>query len=251
MIDLFLDRYVPHQILTTNVAYDPTRESKLSTKLSGKWGHPCGISVDKLEFANDGKVTTETSLITSAEGLKLEFKANDSDKGDLGFIYKHKNVTVTGEFDTLNCSKANGSISLKHGRFAAGAIADIKIAKTSISSTAFTLGGSYERPNAIFAGVRASKNMSEYSGIVTFVANPNTVLAGNILYATKSKSTTGALASVYKFDADTSFKLKAASTGTLNASVKRQLDKKFVVIGSAEIPSSFSGFKFGVNATLG
>ena len=196
-------------------------------------------------------MTTETSLITTADGLKFEFKANDSDKGDLGFIYKHKHVTVTGEIDTLACSKANGSISLKHGRFAAGAIADIKIAKSSINSSAFIVGGSFEIPNAVFAGARASKNLSEFSGIVTFVANPNTVLAGNILYATKSKTTTGALACVYKFDADTSYKLKAASTGTLNASVKRQLDKKFVVIGSAEIPSSHSGFKFGVNATLG
>lgn len=196
-------------------------------------------------------MTTETSLITTADGLKLEFKANDSDKGDLGFIYKHKNVTVTGELDTLACSKANGSISLKHGRFAAGAIADIKIAKSSISSTACMVGGSFEIPNAVFAGARASKNLSEFSGIVTFVANPNCVLAGNILYATKSKTTTGALAAVYKFDADTSYKLKVASTGTLNASFKRQLDKKFVVIGSAEVPSSHSGFKFGVNATLG
>ena len=233
------------------MAYDPTKESKLSTKLSGKWGHPCGLTVDKLEFANDGKVTTETSLITTANGLKLEFKANDCDKGDLGFIYKHKNATITGEFDTLACSKANGSISLRHGRFAAGAIADIKIAKSSVSSAAYTLGGSFEMPNAVFAGVRISKNLSEYSGIVTFVANPNSTLAGNILYSTKSKTTTGALATLYKLDADTTFKLKAASTGTLNASVKRQLDKKFVVIGSAEVPSSFSGLKFGVNATLG
>ena len=98
--------------------------------MSGKWGHPCGFAVDKLEFANDGKVSTETSLLTTATGLKLEFKANDSDKGDLGFIYKNKYATVTGELDTLAFSKAMLSITTGHGRYSAGAIANVKIAKS-------------------------------------------------------------------------------------------------------------------------
>lgn len=237
--------------MTTNVAYDPSKESKLSTKLSGKWGHPCGFAVDKLEFANDGKMNTETSLISNVPGLKLEFKANDSDKGDLGFIYKHKHVTVTGEVDTLAFSKATGSLSFAHGRYSAGAIADLKIAKSAVSSTTVTYGASFEIPKSLFAGVRASKNLSEYSGIVTYVANPSVTLAGNILYVAKSKSATGTLATVYKYNPNTSLKLKATSNGTINASVKQQLEKKFVVVGSAEVPSSMNGLKFGVNATLG
>lgn len=237
--------------MTTNVAYDPSKESKLSTKLSGKWGHPRGFTVDKLEFANDGKVVTETSLLTSASGLKLEFKANDSDKGDLGFIYKTQHATITGELDTLALSKATGSVTVGHGRFSAGAIADIKLAQASVSSTTVTCGLSFEIPKSLFAGVRASKNLSEYSGIVTYVAKPNLTIAGNALYVSKSNAFSGVLATVYKHDADTTFKLKAATSGTVNASIKKQLEKKFAVVGSAEIPSSMSGLKFGVNATLG
>lgn len=219
--------------------------------MSGKWGHPCGFAVDKLEFANDGKVSTETSLLTTATGLKLEFKANDSDKGDLGFIYKNKYATVTGELDTLAFSKAMLSITTGHGRYSAGAIANVKIAKSTISSTNVDCGASFEIPKSVFAGVRASKNLSEYSGIVSYVAAPDVTLAGNVLYVTKTKAATAVLASVYKFSPDTTFKVKAASIGTLNVSVKKQLEKKFVVVGSAEVPSSLTGVKFGVNATLG
>ena len=218
--------------------------------MAGKWGHSCGFAVDKLEFANDGKVTTETSL-AAAKGLKLEFKANDSDKGDLGFIYKHKNASVTCEVDTLSFSKVNASVSLGYNQFSAGAIADVKIAKAAITSTNIMYGASYEIPKSLFAGVRASKNLKEYSGIVTYIAAPNVTLAGNALYATESKKASAVIAAIYKHDATTTFKLKAASSGTLNASLKKQLEKKFVVIGSAEVPSSFSGLKFGVNATLG
>lgn len=233
------------------MAYDPTKESKLSTKMSGKWGHPCGFAVDKLEFANDGKVATETSLVTTAPGLKLEFKANDSDKGDLGFIYKNKYATITAEVDTLAFSKAMASVVVGHGRFSAGAVANLKIEKASVKNTTVDCGASFEIPKSLFAGVKASKNLSEYSGIVTYVAAPNVTMAGNVLFVTKTKAATGVLATVYKINPDTTFKLKAASTGTLNASIKKQLEKKFVVVGSAEVPSSFSGAKFGVNATLG
>jgi Eukaryotic porin len=185
----------------------------------------------------------------AAPGLKLDFKGNDSDKGDLSFTYKHSLATVTGEVDALAFSKANASISTGHGPFSAGAAVDLSIAKSSISGTNLSAGAGYTISGSLFTGIRAKNNFSDYSGIATFVAAPNVTLAGKVDLT--SKGTSGVLAAVYKCNPSTTIKVKANNGGLINASVKQQVDKKFVVVGTAEVPSTFKGIKFGVNATLG
>jgi Eukaryotic porin len=239
------------QILTTNVAYNPAKEAKLNTKLSVKCSHPSGFTLEKFEVANDGNVSTETSLVGFAPNLKFEFKGNDSDKGDFSVTYKHAAATVTAEVDTISFSKAKASVVVGHGAFTAGANADLEIAKMAISSSAFTLGAGYTVPKSIFAGVRVSKGFNEYSGNFHYVAAPNVTLAGTAAYSLKTKNASCVLATIYKCNDTTLLKLKASSNGVVNASVKQQFPKKFVAVGSMEIPSSLNGIKFGVNATLG
>lgn len=236
-------------MITTNIGYDPSKETKLNTKVSTKWGHSSGFTLEKLELANDGKVTTETSLVGAAPGLKLEFKGNDSDKGDLGFTYKHAAATITGEVDALSFSKATGSICAGSGPFSAGASADMAISKASVSSTTLAVGVGYTVPKSLFVSLRSTKNLSEYAGAFSFVAAPNVTLAGKVAY--NPKATSGILAAVYKCNPLTTIKVKAGSCGTVYGSVKQQLDKKFAVVGSAEVPSTLTNVKFGINATLG
>lgn len=241
-------------VLTTTVAYDPSKETKLSTKLSAKFAHPTGFTLEKLEMANDGSVTTETSLVNTTPGLKFEFKGNDSEsnsKGDLSFIYKHKVATLTGEIDAMSFSKVNGSVSAGYGSFLAGANADLKIANSSISSSTFAVGASYEIPKSLFASVLASKNLSEFSGMCRYSATPLVTMAANVRYSTKVNAPTGVLAGIYKCNDTTTMKVKVSSEGVANLSVKQILDKKFVVVGSAALPSSLKSVAFGVNATLG
>ena len=233
------------------MAYNPTKDAKLNTKLAVKWGHPSGFTLEKFEVANDGNVSTETSLVGFATGLKFEFKGNDSDKGDFSVVYKHGNATVTGEVDTINFSKASASVTSGHGPFTGGANLDLKIAKLAVSSTTVHMAVGYTVPKSIFAGLRVSKNFSHYNGIFHYVAAPNVILAGNVSHCTKSSTTTAVLGTVYKCNDTTTLKLKAASTGIVNASVRQQFPDKFVAVGSMEIPSSLTGIKFGVNAVLG
>lgn len=207
--------------------------------------------MEKFEVANDGNVSTETSLVGFATGLKFEFKGNDSDKGDFSVTYKHKSATLTGEIDTINFSKASASVTTGVGAFSAGASADLKIAQMAVNSSTFGVGVSYTVPKSIFAGLRVSKNFNEYNGTFHYVASPNVTLAGNALYSPKAKTGTCVLATIYKCNETTTLKLKASSTGTVNASVKQAFPKKFVAVGSMEVPSTLNGIKFGVNATLG
>ena len=239
------------QIITTNVAYNPAKEAKLNTKLSVKCGHPSGFTLEKFEVANDGNVTTETSLIGFAPGLKFEFKGNDSDKGDFSVTYKHAAATVTGEVDTINFSKASASLTAGSGAFTAGGSIDLKLAKMSVASSAFGLGLGYTVPKSIFAGLRVSNGFNLYSGVFHYVAAPAVTIAGNALYNAQASTGSCVLAAIYKCNDTTTMKIKASSTGLVNASVKQLFDKKFVTVGSVEIPSSLNGIKFGVNATLG
>lgn len=93
------------------------KDNKLVPKIAVKYAGPNGFTIDKLEAASDSKLTVETSLTGLTQGLKLEFKGNESDKGDLSFTYNLPAVTLTGEFDATKFSSAKASISGGHGPF--------------------------------------------------------------------------------------------------------------------------------------
>lgn len=216
-----------------------------------KYGHSSGFTVDKLEISPKGKVATETSLVGAAPGLKLEFKGNDTDKGDLGFTYSPSPVaTFTGEVDLINFAKATGSVSVVKAPFVGGADVEGVFGKQGYESAKFGVGAGYSVPN-LFAGIRSTNSFSGFSGIVSYALNKELTLVGKVS-STAGKSPTSIIGGLYKYGPATTLKFKAASSGVINASVKQTFEKKFTVVGSVEIPSGFqTGYKFGVNATLG
>jgi len=239
-------------VITTNTTFDE-KEKKLEAKISTKYAHSSGFTVEKLEISPKGKVTTETSLVNAAPGLKLEFKGNDSDKGDLSFTYSPNPVaTITGEVDALNFAKANASLSVVQGPVVAGGSVDAAFGKQGLESTKFGLGLGYSIPNSLFAGFRANNSFTDFSGVFSYALKDLTLI-GKVCHsgAGKEAGIKSVVAGVYQYRPETTLKVKAASTGDINASIKQQFEKKFAVVGSVEIPRGFTGYKFGVNATLG
>jgi len=234
--------------VTTNTTYNP-KDNKLAVKLTGKYPHSSGFTVEKLEISPDGKVVTETSLKGAAPGLVLEFKANDSDKGDLSAIYSIPSATFTGEIDALSFSKASASVNSVHGPYSAGGAVNLSIAKKSITSSLFDFGVGFTVPKSAFVGLRLANNFKDVKGNFSFVAYPNLTLLGLVNYSSKKVSST--FGASYKCNKDTTIKVKAASSGVINASVKQDFEKKFSVVGSVEIGSGLKSAKFGVNAVLG
>jgi hypothetical protein len=222
----------------------------LTPKLSVKWPHPSGFTLEKFESDSEGKLTVETSLANAAPGLKLEFKGNDSNKSDLSFTYTAPTATVTGEFDLLNFSSIKTSVNSGSGPVSVGADAKVSLANSAIKSYCLGFGLGFTVPKVFFIAGRAENNFSTYSALFTYSALKDVTLAGKISY---EKSSLGAiLASVYKCNANTSIKVKANTVGgVFSASVKQLLPGKFTVIGSAEIPAQLNSAKFGLNATLG
>lgn len=234
--------------LTTNTQYCE-KENKFFPKLSLKWAHPSGFTLEKFESTHDAKFSVETSLTGAAPGLKLEFKGNDAEKADLLFTYNHASATVTGEFDISSLSSAKLSVLGGSGPVTAGASADVKIAKSSVESTNFNVGVGYTAPKQFFVGVRAEKNFANYSALFSYNVNNELTLVGKAGHCAKECGAT--LGAVYKCNPDTTIKTKVTTCGVLSASLKQNFDKKFTVTGSAEIPSNFNTIKVGVNATLG
>jgi len=222
----------------------------LVPKLGLKWLHPTsGFTLEKLEISQDSKISVETSLSNISPGLKVEFKGNDSDKADLSVTYSIPQATIFGELDAHNLSGAKVSVLGGHSSFTGGANAEIKFGKTSgVDQTVFALGVGYRVPK-LFVGARACKNFSHYSATASYDATNELVVAGKVNY--NSKDTSATLLSQYKCCPNTTIKVKADTSGVFSASVKQVLDKKFTVVGSAELPSSFNTVKFGVSATLG
>lgn len=218
-------------------------------KLSLKWAHPSGFTLEKLETTHDAKFSVETSLTGAAPGLKLEFKGNDAEKADLLFTYNHAAATVTGEFDISSLSSAKLSVLGGNGPVTAGASADVKIAKSNVESTSVNVGVGYTAPKQFFVGVRAEKNFANYSALASYYVNKDLTVVGKANYNAKDCGAT--FGAVYKCNPDTTIKTKVTTCGVLSASLKQNFEKKFAVTASAELPSNLNSVKFGLNATLG
>jgi len=218
--------------------------------MSLKWIHPSGFTLEKLDVSSDCKLNVETSLNGVAPGLKLEFKGNDSNKADVSFNYSIPQATFTGEVDIHNLACAKATVLSGHGPFVAGAAAELKLAKSAAISdqTVFHVGAGYAVPK-LFVGARACNNFSNYSANFNYEATKEIWLAGKVCYT--SKDTVATLATVYKCCPNTTVKVKADTSGIFAASIKQLCDKKFSVVGSAEVPSTLTNIKFGLNATLG
>lgn len=219
----------------------------LTTKISAKWPHASGFTLEKLEVDSKGGVTTETSLVGVAPGLKLEFKGDNTSKGDISATYKHALVTVTGEIDALSLASASASVCGGNGPFTAGLGAKFDIKKSALSPINFAVG--YTQPGVFRGVLKSSSTFTEHSVLASYIANKNCTVAAKATHS--DKGLLAHLATIYKCErCDLTVKVKAASTGELHASVKKT-HHNLAVVAAATVPSTFDGLKFGVNATLG
>ena len=234
------------QVFNTNTQLDTSKETKLVNKVNLKWVPNNGFSFDKLEVGNNGAVVVESSLADLVPGLKLEFKGNDSNKGDFGAIYTHKLATIASEVDLLQFSKASASIVGGNGPVSVGASADFNISKSALSAFSATLG--YNFPSIAKVFLKSTKFFTEHTALVTYSPRKDVTLAGQAVYNDKLQFL---LAGAYKCNPETTLKLKASSAAGFSASVKQAFDKKLTVVGAAEVAKSLDSVKFGITASLG
>lgn len=232
--------------LTSNTTFNKDKTS--STKLSLKYPHASGFTLEKLELKHDGHLVTETSLTGTAPGLKLEFKGDDEkSKGDLIATYVVPKVTLTSELDILNLSKFSASATGGQGPVTAGVSANVNLTKQSLDAVNLAVG--YTAPQ--FYGVfRACNTFKDFSGSAKYQVNDKLTVAAKFSHG--DKGVAGAAAAIYACCPNNIVKVKAGTCGGISASLKRSYEKKFSVVTAISTnTSSVSDFKWGVNATLG
>jgi len=226
-------------------------KSSLGGKVSAKWAHPSGFSLDKFEVKSSGNVVVETSLADLSPGLKLEFKGDDANKGDLGAVFKNQKLTATAELDIAQFSGVSGSVVTGSGPYTGGVSAALSLGdKFELKS--LDLFGSYSVPKNLFAGLLVSNHFSKYSVSLAYLAGKNYTVSGLVDYASEKAVTNVSVGGAYKCNPDTSLKAKFNSNGTLSFSVKQLLSDDCSVTAVAEVPSKdLSAFKLGLTASLG
>lgn len=239
--------------VTSTSSFDHSKDgAAIDTYVSAKWAHPSGFTLDKLEFnpSAKGSIVTETSLTGLAEGLKLDFKGNDNDKGDVSFTYKHPHGTVHGGVDIMNFKSFGVACVTGMDNFVAGVQTSVNKGKDGFSTKVNTTA-SYQL-NKIFAGVDVADNFSKYGVLMSFSADKNTVAAVRADMAAGGNVGVQVGAS-YKCNPSTTLKTKVdVNKQAVDFSVKQSFDKNFNVTGFAQVSSfSVKSMLFGCKATLG
>jgi len=238
------------QSLTTTSTYDFKAGSTLGNTLSAEWNGPNGFKLDKLEFdpKADGAWSTETSMdVPGVDGLKLEFKGNDSNKSDFSFTYKHAQATVQGSVDCSDFKSFDASVSTGKDDIAVGVGAAFKQgAPANINVTA-----SYTAPK-MFMGVNLTNNFADVKGLFSFAVDKNTTVAATSTYGTVKKNFGVNLGAAYKCNSSTTIKAKVDMDKNVDLSVKQAINKSLTVTGWAKVTDlSPKSAAFGGKIVLG
>ena len=220
------------------------------SKVNLKWAHHSGFSIDKLEVSSCEKVNIETSLTGVAEGLKFDFKGNDSSLGTVGAVFKHKLATVATELDIsgfsfLKASAIGGSNGVSAGAAATFALGN----KFAVSDYSAALGW---KNDSVFVGLKANNKLADFNTFVQYQAKPNLGVNAQIDVTPKASAHNVTVGVSYKCCENISTKAKFSSNGLINASLKKNFPNKLSVVGAVGVDvHKLEAYNFGVTATLG
>lgn len=225
-------------------------KTSLNGKVSAKWAHESGFSVDKLELKSDGSLVTESSLSKVYPGVKLEFKGDDSFKGDLSATYKCSAATVFAEVDLVEFSAVRASFLAAAGPVNVGAAAELKTGDKSELKT-LDVATSYA-VNNLFFGLKTANKFAKYDASVSFAPKKDYTLAGLVSFTPEKSKLTGSVAATWNCCPNSSVKVKADADGIVAVSVKQTVDKTFSVVGATQLDiHDPAAFRLGVTATIG
>lgn len=225
-------------------------KTSLNGKVSAKWAHESGFTLDKLEVKSDGSLVTESSLSKVYPGLKLEFKGDDSFKGDLGAIYKCSAASVTAEVDLVEFSSLKASALSHVGAARAGGAIELKTGDKAEIKT-MDVGVSYSHDDAFFA-VKTSNKFAKYNASASYKLQNKYTVGGLFSFSPEKSAMTGSLACGWACCPNSTIKVKGDMNGIVSASLKQSLSKTCTIVGATQLDiHDPAAFKLGLTATLG
>lgn len=225
-------------------------KTSLNGKVSAKWAHESGFTLDKLEIKNDGSLVSETSLSKVYPGLKLDFKGDDSFKGDFGATYKCSAASLTAQLDLVEFSSLKASAVAQVGPARTGGAIELRTGDKAEIKT-MDVGVSYAVDDAFFA-LKTSDKFAKYNASASYKLQNKYTLGGLFSFSPEKSAMTGAGAVTWACCPNTNIKLKADLDGVVSGSVKQSLSKTCTVVGATQLDiHDPAAFKIGVSATLG
>jgi len=215
--------------------------SKKGGKLTLKYGHSSGFSVDKL--ALDGKgMKLETSLSNITPGLKLLYKGEPTCQ-TLGAEFQNKVIATDFSINTKT-NESNFSAVVAKDQFTVGTA--LKLQNKNLND--YTVGLGYAT-GGIFGAFTFDK--SNALGLnVSYKACPPAVVVASV--SKKSDAFTAALGTSYQCNPTTTLKAVADNNLDMKVACIQQLEAKTSVAGSATFNAKdIKNFKYGIAVTMG
>jgi hypothetical protein len=234
--------------LTSTTTHDFKAGSKLNNTLSLEWEHDSGFTLDKLEFnpSDDGSFTTECSLKGLVDGVKLDFKGNDSNKADITAKYEHEQATVTATVDATDFKSYSGTVSSGFNDVKFGLSGNMKGGKTNVDAAA-----SYSAPNMFF-GLNLTNSFDNFKGLFSFKVDSDLTVAATATYGAAKKNLGVNVLAAWKCNPNTTMKAKVDMDKNVNLSVKHAVAKGLTATAWTKVAdASPKSASFGAKVVLG
>lgn len=237
----------------------PAVPGALFGKLSAKWKHACGFSVDKLALEKDGTPKLELSMSKLMPGVKLGCTSDLRKKqGNVSVDYNDDLVSA-GLKAKSTFDEAEAAVVLAHQGLQVGGCLSYT-AKDKLQDYKVALG--YAMPLS-FLSLAASEKLKKFTLIGMHKPMPELTVAlcGSSKLeaeADKAKESSLELGASYAVATDLSVKGKYAMAkgerpkNSLECAVNYDLLKKVKLIGGLEVPiEAPSSYKCGLGINLG
>jgi len=224
-------------------------KTSLLSKIALKWKGPSGFSIDKLTMKPDGTHAMETSLGGLAPGLKLTFKGDDANQGDLGAEYTKGPIAATAVCDIIMGSTVSGSVCFAaKDNVNVGGSAQYDIKGSALKS--FGVGASVTQ-GPLFASITTSKFDSADLGLL-YTVNSDLKLATSSSHSASKPLDKVTVGCIFNNNFGV-LKGKFTSDGAIEAALIKDVSKGVTVNPSFKISAQkpADSFAFGLGVTIG
>lgn len=253
----------------TVTAEVPQKGNNLAGKLSAKWKHSCGLSVDKLTYDPKGPVVECSYAKLPVKGLKITSKIDTNKKeGDIGCEFDSDTVNAALKakvskdklYESADASIVIGVEGLQVG-------GELSFEEEALPKD-WKIGIGYAK-KAYFASLQAMDQLSKFSLALMHKPSPKLTVAclgTSELDFAKDKPNSIEVGCAYKYNDKATVKSKylyavsqsktgAVTKNAICGAVNYSALKKVVLTCGVEIPissmSDFKTYKSGLTFTLG
>jgi len=222
--------------------------SEVSTKLTTKYSHPSGFSVDKFQIDPNGAISTELGLSGVAPDLRFLLKTEASKKGELFLEFKQPHIAIKHSLDILDFNTATLAGSVSSNGVLVGFNTSANLSTRALREYGLAL--SYRTPTA-FLSLKTSNQLANFSVASRLSLRNNLTLVGQLDTTRDLGKKTFTLGCVVNYTPSTTLRAKVNSELVVTGALAHKVAKDVVVSGTVELDAKKTQHRGGICITLG